>query len=162
MFSHWGKCLQREKTTHLKSELPFESEEVREQDLANYASLLNNEQLQRQVREALAGPDSPNDTQFDLVCNYIALYLFIRCTHRKSAIEDLTITKFEKATRVEGSTGPHWVLYVSQHKTASSCPAKVVIDDAMKSIINHYLQHRRGRGTSDQLLVNHCFNQGAC
>ena len=141
LFSHWGKCLQHEKSTHLKSKLLLESEEVREQDLANYASLLNNEQLQQQVREAFAGPDPPSDAQFDLVRNYIVLYLFIRCAQRKSAIEGLTIAEFEKATRVEGSTGPHWVFYVSQHKRASSGPAKIVVDDAMKSTINHYLQH---------------------
>lgn len=34
-------------------------------------------------------------------------------------------------------------------------PAKIVVDNATKGIVDHYLQHRRGHGSSDQLLVNH-------
>lgn len=71
-------CSRKKKTTHLKSKLPHESEEVKEQDLSNYASLLINKHMLKQVREATAA-DSPSHAQFDLVRNYIALYLFINC-----------------------------------------------------------------------------------
>ena len=155
LFSRWSKRLQREKTTQLKGKLPAQSQEVREQDLTEYGSLLSNDLLLRQVKEALAGPDPPSDDEFDLVKNFIALYLFIRCAQRKSAVEGLTIAEFEGATRVEGSSGPHWICHVTRHKTASSGPAKMVVDDATKAIMDQYLLHRRGRGTSDRLLVNH-------
>lgn len=61
----------------MKSKLPHESEEVKEQD-SNYTSLLINKHMLKQVREAIAA-DSPSPAQFDLVRNYIALYLFINC-----------------------------------------------------------------------------------
>lgn len=78
LFARWSKRLQWEKTTHLKSKLPHESEEVKEQDFSNYASLLINKHTLKQVREATAA-DSPSPAQLDLVKNYIALYLFINC-----------------------------------------------------------------------------------
>ena len=147
----WKKRLQREKTATAKKKLPRISEDL--EQLGNYTDILTMPEPLARVKRALSGPDPPEPTEFNTAMAYIALHFFLRCTQRKSVVENLTVEEYTAATE-EGDG--HWIITVSRHKTAQSRgPAHLVMDRRLKLLCDRYLVFRKGLGSSPNLLVNH-------
>lgn len=51
---------------------------------------------------------------------YPAMQLYLRCAQCKSAVEGMTVDKYNEILREEQDKNIYWIVYVSNHKTAST------------------------------------------
>lgn len=150
-FSLWKKRLQRERTAVAKKRVPRLSEDL--QELGNYTAILTMSEPLARVQRALSGPNPPEPSEFDAAMAYIALHFYLTCTQRKSVVENLTMAEYAAATEEEEG---HWIISVSQHKTASSSgPAHLVMNSQLKKLCDEYLVFRKELGSCPNFLVNH-------